>query len=86
MTKLFCDLCEREIPGGERRYNVILRVMLDPHDDADEVTQEYADFCYECTKSGRALTELMAWYESDLPAEAQTPAVEAAGSPVTKGV
>lgn len=68
--KRFCDLCEGPIPDGERFYNVILRVMSDPDHDEDPLDQEYADFCYGCVQSGKAVTQLLAWYEERAAATA----------------
>lgn len=70
MLKRLCDLCEAEIPEGDKYYDVIMRVMQDPDYDEDELDQEYSNFCYACTTSGQALIELMRWYEERTASEA----------------
>lgn len=64
MTKRFCDGCGIEIPPADRYYDVLLNVKIsaDP-DDQDPKATLFQDFCYACTKSGKALTQLMAKYE-----------------------
>lgn len=63
--KRFCDLCEQEIADTERYYDVLLEVKIaGEEDDQDSQATENADFCYSCTTSGKALVELMRWYES----------------------
>lgn len=74
--KRFCDLCDSEIPRGERYYNMILRVMRDPDHDEDELDQQYADFCYGCVQTGKASADLLHNYERRVKAEADAAAAE----------
>lgn len=63
--KRFCDYCDAEIPVSERFYNVHLDVKTDKHGDAPIATAD-RDFCYACTKKGKALVHLMERYEASL--------------------
>lgn len=71
MQKRFCDLCDTEIPPTERYYDVMLQVKIaNESNEQSPQAQQYADFCYACTKSGKALTDLMHDYEESLKVKA----------------
>lgn len=63
MTKRFCDSCGNEIPKAERFYWVDLGVMKEQDRNVDKLDNRYGEFCYTCSKSGKALIFLFTDYE-----------------------
>lgn len=59
-----CDGCQREVPTGERFYDVALGVFVSPGAQSISLSESRADFCYLCAKTGKGLQILFASYEA----------------------